>query len=67
MANTIGNWRKALASKARSYHGRTPGVRELPLPAIAIILAVALVNALVWVAAGIISVWLMEMLPHVFL
>lgn len=51
----IGKLRKGFESKARSYHGRTPGVRKLPLPAIAIILVVAFVNALTWVAAGIIS------------
>lgn len=67
MADMIRNWRKGVASNARSYHGRTPGVRRLPIPAIAIILAVALVNALAWVAAGIISVWLMEMSRHAFL
>lgn len=67
MADMIGKLRTVFESKARSYHGRTPGVRKLPLPAIAIILAIAFVNALAWVAAGIISVWPMEMLHCVLL
>lgn len=54
--NMIRKLRKHLESKARSYHGRTPGVRKLPLSAIAIILAIGFVNALAWVAAGIVLV-----------
>lgn len=66
MANMIGKLRKGFENKARLYHGRTPGVRKLPLSAIAIILAVAFVNALTWVAAGVILVWLVEVLRRVF-
>ena len=49
--------RKIVSSRAVAYHNRTPGLRKLPLPAIAIILAVALANAAAWVAIGVVLVW----------
>lgn len=56
MANMIGKLRIGF-QKVHVYHGRAPGVRKLPLPAIGIMLLVAFVNALAWVAAGVILVW----------
>jgi high-affinity nickel-transport protein len=35
-------------------HSRIPGLRRLPLPSILIILLLVLVNAAVWIAAGIV-------------
>ncbi len=49
--------RKIISSRATAYHGRTPGLRKLPLPATAIIVGVALANAVAWVAVGIVLVW----------
>ncbi|KZF21492.1 NicO-domain-containing protein [Xylona heveae TC161] len=45
---------KTLKDRAVSYHGRVPVLRKLPFPAVAIILTLILVNALVWVAVGIV-------------
>lgn len=49
-------WQQNIQSGARKYHKNTPGLRRLPLPAIAVIGAVAFVNALAWVAVGIVLV-----------
>ncbi len=48
--------RKIILSRASAYHGRTPALRKLPLPAIAIIAGVAVANAAAWVAVGIVLV-----------
>lgn len=56
MAITIAKWQETVQSKARLYHECTPGLRNLPLPVIAIISAIAFVNSLVWVAAGVVLV-----------
>ena len=47
-------WFHKIRSKAESYHERIPFMRRLPGSAIAIILLVATVNVLVWVACGIV-------------
>ena len=39
------------------YHSNVPGIRRLPFPVIAVISALLLVNAIAWVAIGIILVW----------
>ena len=44
--------------KAAKIHRNAPVLNKLPLPVIAIILAIALVNAGVWVAIGIVLVGL---------
>ena len=38
------------------FHSRTPGLRLLPLPAVVIILGVAIANAVAWAAVGIVLV-----------
>ncbi|KAK0660620.1 High-affinity nickel transport protein nic1 [Lasiodiplodia hormozganensis] len=43
-----------VSKKAEMYHGRVPYLRRLPFPALAIIILIALVNAAVWVAVGIV-------------
>ncbi|KAI1915686.1 hypothetical protein LOZ65_005395 [Ophidiomyces ophidiicola] len=43
-----------LLQKAEQAHRRVPGLRNIPLPAIGIIVLIALVNAVVWMAAGIV-------------
>ena len=45
---------KRFRSKAERYHERIPFLRRLPGPAISIILLIAAVNLLVWVACGIV-------------
>lgn len=46
----------SLLRRAERSHSRLPGIRKIPLPAIAIILFVAFVNVVVWVAAAIVLV-----------
>ncbi|PGH08971.1 high-affinity nickel-transporter [Blastomyces parvus] len=46
--------KRSLLRKARRSHNRVPGLRKIPLPALGIILLVAVVNAVVWMAAGIV-------------
>ncbi|KAL1628198.1 Mitochondrial beta-keto-acyl synthase [Diplodia seriata] len=43
-----------VSRKAEMYHGRVPYLRRLPFPALAIIILIAVVNAAVWVAVGIV-------------
>ncbi|KAK7732064.1 hypothetical protein SLS57_001044 [Botryosphaeria dothidea] len=43
-----------VSKKAKMYHGRVPYLRRLPFSAIAVIFLVALANAVVWVAVGIV-------------
>ena len=47
---------RRLKLRAEKYHGDTPGLKKLPFGAVAIILALALVNALVWAAVGVVLV-----------
>jgi hypothetical protein len=41
---------------AISIHAHTPVLRNLPIPALAIIIVIAFINALIWVAIGIVLV-----------
>ncbi|OMP85792.1 High-affinity nickel transport protein nic1 [Diplodia seriata] len=50
-----------VSKKAEMYHGRVPYLRRLPFPALAIIILIAVVNAAVWVAVGIV---LVSHIPH---
>ncbi|EPS29424.1 hypothetical protein PDE_04373 [Penicillium oxalicum 114-2] len=43
-----------LIHKAERHHRRVPGIRKIPLRAIGIILLVALINIIVWIAAAIV-------------
>lgn len=45
-----------LLRKAERSHQKMPGIRKIPLRAIAIILFIALLNAIVWIAAAIVLV-----------
>ncbi|KAF2763376.1 NicO-domain-containing protein [Pseudovirgaria hyperparasitica] len=45
---------KSFSDKAAVYHDRVPYLRKLPFNALAIILFIAFVNAVVWVAVGIV-------------
>lgn len=47
---------KPLLRQAERSHSRMPGIRKIPLRAIAIILFIAFLNAIVWIAAGIVLV-----------
>lgn len=53
---TVFDLKNKIETKARLYHAKTPGLRKLPFPSIAIIATVALVNALVWIAVGVVIV-----------
>ena len=48
--------KEALVRKAEVTHSAVPGLRKIPLRALGIILLIAIVNAVVWVAAGIVLV-----------
>lgn len=43
-------------SQLARYHGNIPVLRRLPLPTVAVILGVGLVNAAVWIVIGVILV-----------
>jgi high-affinity nickel-transport protein len=45
-----------VGAKASHYHARTPYLHNLPFPAITIIVALIVVNLLVWAAVGILLV-----------
>ncbi|EFQ99129.1 high-affinity nickel transporter nic1 [Nannizzia gypsea CBS 118893] len=59
--------RWSFIEKAERSHRRIPGLRKIPLPALAIILFVALINILVWVAAGIVLLLTPTIDSHRFL
>ncbi|KAJ6021461.1 hypothetical protein N7540_006965 [Penicillium herquei] len=49
------NWGlKPLLRRAERSHGRMPGLRKIPFRALAIIIFIAFLNIIVWVAAGIV-------------
>ncbi|OJD10785.1 hypothetical protein ACJ73_09698, partial [Blastomyces percursus] len=58
--DNVKSLKRSLLRKARRSHSRVPGLRKIPLPALGIILLVAVVNAVVWVAAGIVMVSLIS-------
>ncbi|KAK8226702.1 high-affinity nickel-transport protein-domain-containing protein [Phyllosticta capitalensis] len=43
-----------VSKKAEVYHGRVPYLRKLPFSSISVIIAVAVVNILLWVAVGVV-------------
>lgn len=47
---------RPLIHKAERQHRRLPGIRKIPLRAIAIILFIAFINIVVWIAAAIVLV-----------
>jgi high-affinity nickel-transport protein len=47
---------KSLIRHAERSHSRLPGIRKVPLRSIGVILLVALVNVVVWVAVAIVLV-----------
>lgn len=55
-ANSNMKSRWSIIEKAERSHRRVPGLRKIPLPALAIISFIALINILVWVAVGIVLV-----------
>lgn len=48
------SWLQAVTTKASNAHARLPGLKKLPLPAVAIISFLIFVNIVVWIAAGIV-------------
>ena len=53
---SLASVRQSVRKRAELYHGRTPGVRKMPLPAVSITIGLVFVNVLVWVAVGIVLV-----------
>lgn len=47
---------KKFVKQAERSHRRLPGLKKVPLPAIAIILFIAFINVVVWIAAAIVLV-----------
>ena len=45
--------KQSIRDHAVDIHSRTPGIRQLPLPAVAIIVGLGLLNALAWAGVGI--------------
>ncbi|KKZ64024.1 high-affinity nickel-transporter [[Emmonsia] crescens] len=52
--DNVKSLKRSLLRKARKSHNRMPGLRKIPLPALGIILLVAAVNVVVWVAAAVV-------------
>lgn len=50
---------KVLIQRAERSHSRVPFLRKIPFRAVAIILFIALLNVIVWIAAGIVLVCLL--------
>ncbi len=46
----------SLIRRAEHSHSRLPGIRKIPLRSIGVILLVALVNVLVWIAVAVVLV-----------
>lgn len=47
---------KSLIRRAEHEHSRLPGIRKIPLRSIGVILLVALVNVIVWIAVAVVLV-----------
>lgn len=59
--------KSSLLRHAETTHGRLPGIRKIPLPAIGIIVLVAVVNMVVWVVVGIVLVCSVLSISNFFL
>ncbi|KAK2811092.1 hypothetical protein FQN50_002428 [Emmonsiellopsis sp. PD_5] len=46
--------RQSLLRKAERSHSRVPGLRKVPLPALGIIMLIAFINVLVWIAVAVV-------------
>lgn len=55
-AMVLARFSATVEGRAKHYHGRVPGFRNVPLPVIGIIALLVLINMLVWVAAGVVLV-----------
>lgn len=54
---------KQLLQKGQPHHERIPYLRNLPLPAIAIVALLVVVNMLVWAAVGVVLVGFEQVPP----
>ncbi|KAK2774007.1 hypothetical protein FQN53_003871 [Emmonsiellopsis sp. PD_33] len=52
--DNVKSLRQSLLRKAERSHSRVPGLRKVPLPALGIILLIAFINVLVWIAAAVV-------------
>ncbi|KAL9009617.1 MAG: hypothetical protein Q9173_005371 [Seirophora scorigena] len=59
---TVSDLKVRIENTAKACHAKTPGLSKLPFRAIAIIIGVASVNALIWLAVGIVIVSLASLL-----
>lgn len=48
--------KEALSKRAIEYHAKIPLIKKLPIAAVSIILAVAVANAVIWAAIGVVLV-----------
>ena len=55
---------RSLHKSAELYHGRTPYLRKIPLAALGLIGLIALINALVWAAVGVVLVRKVSLASH---
>lgn len=55
-ADRDSKWPHVLIKQVEHSHRRLPGIRKIPLRAIAIIFFIAFVNVLVWIAAAVVLV-----------
>jgi len=54
----------SIRTRAIACHGRIPGLRKLPFPAVGIIVALILANVLVWVAVAIVLHYHAALVPN---
>ncbi|KAL8943485.1 MAG: hypothetical protein Q9216_001020 [Gyalolechia sp. 2 TL-2023] len=52
-----------IETRAKAYHSKTPGLSKLPFPALAIIVGIALINVLVWIATGVVIHYHRDLAP----
>ena len=58
-SNNDGKWSpRVLIRHAERSHSKLPGIRKIPLRALAVILLVAVLNVLAWIAAAVVLVCL---------
>lgn len=55
-ADRDSKWPQELIKQVKHSHRRMPGIRKIPLRAIAIIFFIAFINVLVWIAAAVVLV-----------
>lgn len=52
----ISTLKQQIETRAKAVHSKAPGLSKLPFRALAIIIGVALVNVVLWIAVGVVVV-----------